>query len=249
MTTVAYFFFFQGSAPSGAMNGRTMLATSGRAAQSGTAALTGKTLTTVTGRGSLAASFAALTGRTLVAVRGAAGLVASGNLFGRTITGVRGGGSLTSHASLFGRLFSATFGQGALLPFVVTLTPTLVAVRTKSGQQVRDLPAFDATEQATTIALDFGQFLPPGVTLQGTPTVEITVHTGTDADPQSRSLVTPQIGLAPLTIGGSGVASSSILFQLGDCVGGTTYLIWGWCRTTSGDVASLWTHAAVVTPS
>ena len=91
--------------------------------------------------------------------------------------------------------------------------------------------------QKQTFSFDFGQFLPPGVTLTGTPTVALTTVYGTDSSPLSRITGGPTIGTVPTSLGGSGIANTAILFQLFGCLAGVQYVIETVCTRSDGDVA------------
>lgn len=136
----------------------------------------------------------------------------------------------------------------------IALAPPLAYVATAGANAmpaVRDLPPIDATRQAVTVAFDFGPLLPPGVTLTGVPVVTIAVHAGSagsDPTPAARLFGPPVIGTAPAPQG-SGVANGAVLQQIGNAVGGVTYLLWCSCPTTGGDTVSLWTHTQCNTPA
>ena len=110
------------------------------------------------------------------------------------------------------------------------------------------LPPIDAVIQKQTIALDFGQFLPSGVVLTGTPTVTLSVVSGVDATPSSRLSGLPKIGTVAPQQGGSGVANTAILQQLVGLLGGVTYLVTAYCTRSDGDIASGYCHVAGVAP-
>lgn len=103
-----------------------------------------------------------------------------------------------------------------------------------------------------TVTFDAGLFLPPGVTLTGTPTVALTVaagSTGTDSNPQSRVTIAPEIGTAPAALGGSGVANAALLVQF-TLLGGVTYLVWLECARSDGtDIVSIWCRLSCSAPN
>jgi hypothetical protein len=116
------------------------------------------------------------------------------------------------------------------------------------GPFVPDLPPVTPAQQQT-IALDFGDFLSPGTTLVGTPTLNFTVESGVDPTPTSRISGGPVIGTAPTTIGGTGIADGAILFQVAGCVEGVTYLAEVVCDCSDGNIAEGFTHLRCVLPS
>lgn len=113
--------------------------------------------------------------------------------------------------------------------------------------ELQDFP-YIAPDQVQTCAIDFGNFLPTGVTLTGTPTLSFTVHSGIDPNPSSRVLTGPQVGTIPTTLGGTGITNAAVQFQLGTCLGSVIYLISLHCDRSDGDVAQGWSHIACVAP-
>lgn len=114
--------------------------------------------------------------------------------------------------------------------------------------QSRTLPPIDAGVPQT-IGLDFGRFLPAGVTLTGTPTVAISVVAGTDPTPESRLTSAPAIGTAPVAQNGTGVSNATIFQQITP-LGGVVYLIWAKCPRSDGSgLASDWYHQPGITPA
>jgi hypothetical protein len=116
------------------------------------------------------------------------------------------------------------------------------------------LPDFDpvAPDEVQTLAHDFGNLLPSGVSLTGTPTVTITVHSGTDPAPQDRLVAnTPQIGTvgASLPLAGSGVPSAAVLFQFSGGVAGTIYVVETRCARSDGDTIVGWNRLPCIAPS
>ena len=120
----------------------------------------------------------------------------------------------------------------AVLP--PTLNYTLVASPFTGGSvpPIKDLPDVGINQQPV-ISLDFGGFLPPGVTLAGTPVVQLT---STD-DPyaQTRISAGPVVGVVPVVIGGTGIANSAILFGVSGCVAGAFYVVEGYCARSDGN--------------
>lgn len=113
--------------------------------------------------------------------------------------------------------------------------------------QLIDLPVVAPT-QVQTCTMDFGKFLPLGVTLQGAPSLTISVRLGTDNDPTSRINAGPIIGTAPTVVGGTGLTDTAVLFQVHNCLDGVTYLIEVHCDRSDGDVAEAWVRLACVAP-
>jgi hypothetical protein len=106
--------------------------------------------------------------------------------------------------------------------------------------QATNLPPIDELVQVQTVTFDFGAgaYLPNGVTLQGTPTVMISVKSGTDGTPNDRVLQAPRIGTAPAP-NGSGRTDCAVLVQIGQCPGPVTYLVQCVCARSDGDIASM----------
>lgn len=96
--------------------------------------------------------------------------------------------------------------------------------------------------QLQTMGLDFGKFLPAGVTLTGTPTVTLSVSSGTDATPAARLTRAGAVGTISTADGGTGVTNAAVLFQVGTCVAKVVYIADVVCARSDGDVAegSLW---------
>ena len=88
--------------------------------------------------------------------------------------------------------------------------------------------------QVQTVAVDFGNFLPAGVTLTGTPTVTLTVSNGVDADPQEH-VASSAVGTASAAIGGTGAVNAAILFQLTGLLLGVVYAVDMFCERSDGD--------------
>lgn len=113
---------------------------------------------------------------------------------------------------------------------------------------VRDFPPIDALIQKQTLGVDFGLFLPPGVTLTGTPTVSISVTQGVDPNAAERLLASPTIGTIQPGQNGTGVIDVSLLQQVGTCLGGVDYLLVFSCDRSDGDNVVAWAHLPCVTP-
>lgn len=90
--------------------------------------------------------------------------------------------------------------------------------------------------QVQTLTIDFGRFLPSGVTLTGTPTVVLTAIFGVDTTPQARVTGGPIVGTAPTSSGGTGIANVAIFFQVSTCVPGVEYVADIYCSRSDGDV-------------
>ncbi len=92
--------------------------------------------------------------------------------------------------------------------------------------QVIYLPSV-GPNQVQTIGVDFGNFLPAGVVLNGTApsTLSVTLSAliGTDASPQSRIASGPTIGTISQANGGSGLANTAVLFQVSGCLPNVQY--------------------------
>jgi len=119
---------------------------------------------------------------------------------------------------------------------------------TASTPQLIDLPAV-APNQIQTMAVDFGRYLPPTVTLQGIPTLSMSVRLGDDATPLDRLFVGPIIGTVPTSLGGTGLPKTAIIFQLRDCLGDVSYVIDMYCDRSDGDVAESSVRFACLFPS
>lgn len=106
--------------------------------------------------------------------------------------------------------------------------------------------------QKATITFDFGLWpLPDGVGFSGAPIVALTVHSGTDPDPQSRITSPPQIVTAGEDIGGTGIANRAIAFQIGNIPGPVTYCAVASCALSDGDTDNPtgWALIPAVQPS
>ena len=116
--------------------------------------------------------------------------------------------------------------------------------------QANDFPSIDSTIQVQTLTFDVGSgfYLPPGVTLVGTPTVTITDEACLDPSPSSRLLDGPVVGFAPKPKG-SGRPNTAILQQVGNCFPGAFYLLVASCPRSDGDVAEIWNHLPCRLPS
>lgn len=113
---------------------------------------------------------------------------------------------------------------------------------------VGELPEVGPNQQQT-MGLDFGSFLPEGVTLVGTPTLLMTTSFGTDDAAQSRVLVGPVIGLIPEDLNGTGIANTAVIFQVGNCLVGVRYVVDIYCPSSDGDVVEASAHFKCVRPT
>lgn len=113
---------------------------------------------------------------------------------------------------------------------------------------VGSLPAI-APNQIQTIAVDFGRWLLPlGVTLTGTPTVNVTLDFGSDPNPQARVVRSPVIGTVAQLSGGTAVPNTAVIFQIGGCLPSNIYVFEIVCLRTDSDVAEAWTTCACISP-
>jgi len=104
-----------------------------------------------------------------------------------------------------------------------------------------------AIVEAQTLTIDFGPRLPDGVILVGTPHVVLTTLDGTDSAPQTRVVSGPIIGTAPQPQG-TGLANCAVLFQVANCVAGTTYGVSCYCSTSASDIPEADTSFLCYTP-
>lgn len=201
-------------------------------------------------------------------IKGVAGL--SGNI----LTLTKGSGSRQGIVSLGGIIRAAAGARGKIGQLIVNLVPipryiaelfyppsytTHWALQDLSYTtntdmsnmpQASPLPPIDALRQAQTISLDFGSggYLPDGVTLIGTPTVEISVLVGEDPSPQDRITAGPVIGVAPKPYG-SGRANCTVLLQLSGAPStAVRYLLECECAVSNGDTATMDAELPVRTP-
>lgn len=101
---------------------------------------------------------------------------------------------------------------------------------------VRDNPPV-SVGQKQTIAIDFGQFLPAGVTLIGTPDEDVTVYAFSpedDVEPGDIVAAGPQVGTAPIGIGGTGLTDTAILLEIECPTAGVIYDIRLSCGRSDG---------------
>ena len=118
-------------------------------------------------------------------------------------------------------------------------------------RSTQDLPPIDSTIQEEPIAFDFQPYLPPGVTLTGTPTVLMTVAADSDvadADVGDRILGSPVKGKVDPPHG-AGIDDTAVIVLIGQCVAGVTYLLHCHCRRSDGGNASLWTRMKCFAPA
>jgi hypothetical protein len=117
-----------------------------------------------------------------------------------------------------------------------------------STPRLIDLPAVGPS-QLQTCAIDYGKFLPPGVTLEGIPELRVSVHFGVDDHPSSRISAGPEVGTIAPDIGGTGHPNAAILFQVYGGLVGVTYLIDFRCARSDGDAAENCVRLACVARS
>lgn len=106
-----------------------------------------------------------------------------------------------------------------------------------------------ALEQKQTLGIDFGNFLPEGVTLTGAPTAVLTAVGGEDADPASRITGGPTIATIATAVGGTGLTDTGILVQVYLCTEGVKYILEVYCDRSDGDIAEASTHFVCKAPS
>ena len=109
------------------------------------------------------------------------------------------------------------------------------------AQEVKGVPFFGrmpaiAPLQKQTFGLDFGDFLPQGVTLTGVPALNISAIYGNDTSPASRVTSGPIIATIPGNDNGSGVTNTALLFQLYECLPNVQYLCEVVCPRSDGDI-------------
>lgn len=97
-----------------------------------------------------------------------------------------------------------------------------------------------APKQKQTMGFDFGNFLPAGASLTGTPTLVVTAKYGTDSSAQSRVSSGPSIGTISALNGGTGIENAAIIFQMFGCLSGVDYTLEVVCTRTDGDIAEGW---------
>ena len=96
--------------------------------------------------------------------------------------------------------------------------------------------------QKQTLGIDFGDFLPGGTTLTGTPTATLTISFGADPNPQSRISGGPDVGTIPVSLGGTGAADAAVILQIYQCVSGTSYVLDVYCNRSDGDIVEATTR-------
>jgi hypothetical protein len=114
--------------------------------------------------------------------------------------------------------FLALEWLSALIPTITVIAPPtdyVVLMPAKGASVVRlpDFPAID-TYNTKTLAADYGEYLPSGVQLTGTPNVSLSVSSGRDPAPQDRIVFGPLITTAPVSEGGSGLPNTAVEFQI-----------------------------------
>jgi hypothetical protein len=110
-------------------------------------------------------------------------------------------------------------------------------------------PPIDATVEVETITFDYGRLLNPGVTLTTIVLMACTISSlnpngGSDLNPQSRLIGSPQIVVSPKT----GAAGSAVAQLFGTAVANVEYLIQCAASTSDGQMLSLWTHLQAQQP-
>lgn len=116
--------------------------------------------------------------------------------------------------------------------------------------QIPDFRAPVAPSQVQTCAIDFGNFLPSGVTLSGTPSLNVTVSKGYSSDPNNIINGSPTIGSVSADEGGTGLNNTAVLFQVKGCEAGLIYTIEVTCaRSDNSDIVEGWTHLTCIAPS
>lgn len=105
------------------------------------------------------------------------------------------------------------------------------------------LPAIDMTVEEEFITFDYSQILCQA-TVTSVLSFTCTVKYGSDANPSSRILSTPQIVTSPVT----GLVNTAVTVLLGDMVSGVTYLLQCVVQTSDGQKLSLWTTLSCETP-
>lgn len=124
----------------------------------------------------------------------------------------------------------------------------IVKTGTRNMAQLITFPQIGPNQQQT-MGVDFGQLLPTGVTLTGTPVLTMSVVVGTDAAVSSRIITTPTIGSIPTVSGGTGLASTAVTWQVGGCLTGVTYQADIYCYTATGDRVETFVRFACGIPS
>lgn len=184
------------------------------------------------------------TGRTLAS--GRATVIAAVGLSGQVFSTIRSFARL-----IIAPILDPTRRFVILLSYVsevLSLRPLQYALSLTSigycllAQRVQGMPFFGqfpsvAPNQKQTISLDFGNFLPSGVTLTGTPTLNWIVKFGSDPTPTSHVTAGPIVGTISPTVGGSGIADTAILFQILGLLPGVTYIVEILCNRSDGDIA------------
>lgn len=107
--------------------------------------------------------------------------------------------------------------------------------------------------QAQTLAVDFGAFLLPDVTLLPSgaviPTIVVTTDSGVDAAPQTRLTVGPAVGTLSVAEGGTGKTNTALFFQLTGLRSGASYRLVYSCSASNGDVPVAFNHIHSISPS
>lgn len=112
-----------------------------------------------------------------------------------------------------------------------------------------DLPDI-APEQVEPIPFDFGDFLPTGVNLIGSPTINITVSQvwlegAVDASPGGRLVGTPAIGTLEAP-DGTGLSNTAVIITFGGGVHGIYYKLQVICNRSDGGTVEMTVHMKCV---
>lgn len=93
-----------------------------------------------------------------------------------------------------------------------------------------------------TLGFDFGDFLPAGVTLSGTPTVVATVVQGTNPTPDGEFQGAAAVGTISIADHGTGKTNTAIKRRFVPTVAGVQYLLVAKCLRSDGDTAEMSNH-------
>jgi hypothetical protein len=140
------------------------------------------------------------------------------------------------------------------ISYNIAVPATYYVVKVPSNPGSRSMPAIAAlpavgVNQAQTMGVDFGNFLPPGVTLVGTPTVKLTTSFGNDPNPQSRISAGPVVGTISPALNGTGLANTSIIWQVEGCLPDVFYIVELSCARSDPDIAEASTRFPCYAPA
>lgn len=115
-------------------------------------------------------------------------------------------------------------------------------------QKIPDFPCIIASLQVQTLVADFGNYLPLGVTLTGTPTVTIAVaaDSGTPDPSAATRAAGPPYVVTPTQ--GTAVPNTGIALQVRQMVAGVKYLLTWSCARSDGDTLAAFNHITAVAP-